>query len=597
MATALEFFQTLYAGIGAGWIEIRPLLDDEDPRRSTDQGKQLQYAARRWFTWPKDAKKAAQYAASISGKDFHVYFGVALRKNEKGGAKDDVGCATAAFADIDFKDVSREEVHKILAAFPFKPSIAIKSGNGVHLYWLLKDPVFKSGFARLEQVNLALLLLCQAQRGPQDVSRILRVPGTANIKPKYGTPHPTAEVSWWQPDLRHSLEEIAHALNVPELGQVPQVPATVPPGKIGPPDQASSQKTPPTQQPGRPVPSRELGPELTQRLAELLTGIWFNGHRHQLSMYIAGILAHAGYLETSALRLVSAVCQLANDAEAQDRDRAVRDTYQKHLAGLPVAGAPTLEKMIDEFPGILKEKARKIYEIVRKSIPKDEKKSLDDNGPAPNFELKKVIKFDSRPARYTAIVTKDETDWEIPCDSDTLQNFYAFRRSFFEHTPNLMLPKIKDWRWEKMLAEAPREIREAPKEARPEGAIETALEEFLEDARENPELGLLKSTPGYDEESSYFRLEAFKRFLKDRGSRFEEELLLDHIRHLGWKSGVKRFGPKTQRLWVKAVHRNGKAAGPAKEPDLFGGNGRPEPEKNPLHIAHEGPSQDEGHKK
>ena len=159
------FFEALYSDVGAGYIEIRPLLDGSDPKSKTEEGMRLEARARRWFLWPRETAACARHCADLDGR-FHVYFGVALRKRDGGGRKADVGCATAVFADVDFKDVHKDAAHAALKEFPLAPSACVRSGNGVHVYWFLSEPVFESRFAELERVNRAALVRVGAQVGP-----------------------------------------------------------------------------------------------------------------------------------------------------------------------------------------------------------------------------------------------------------------------------------------------------------------------------------------------------------------------------------------------------------------------------------------------
>src|SRR5438270_577073 len=47
----------------------------------------------------------------------------------------------ALYADIDFKNVPREECDKILGEMPVPPDVIVMSGGGYHTYWLLAEPV------------------------------------------------------------------------------------------------------------------------------------------------------------------------------------------------------------------------------------------------------------------------------------------------------------------------------------------------------------------------------------------------------------------------------------------------------------------------
>lgn len=345
-AHALRFLNGLYKGVGAGFIEIRPLLDSSDPHHHTEVGARMEGRARRWFAWPIEAAACAEYCTSISGGDLHVYFGAALRRRHGGGTKADIGCATAVFADIDFKDVPKESAQEALRKIPFEPSICVRSGNGVHVYWLLRDPIYTSGFAELERVNREVLLAVRAQVGPQNVDRLLRVPGTANIKPKYGAPKPIAEVSHWKPDLSYRLEEFTAAFP--------------PRPEMGPPKRAFSPA------PASTLPAAELPEEKIRKMAHYLTEIWVTGFRHYEALHVGGWCAHAGFDEASAVALIQAVCEEASDEEASNRIGAVRDSYRKYEAGLPVAGFPALLELVkDSFPPVFITRMALVLEIMR----------------------------------------------------------------------------------------------------------------------------------------------------------------------------------------------------------------------------------------
>jgi len=542
----------LYQGVGGSFIEIRPLLDGSDPRKKSDEGPRLEASLRKFFAVEKDgALHASTYCLSLCGPKpmgLHVYFGVGLRAKPGKGTKDNIGCVTAAFADIDFKHVPKDKAISNLKALPFKPSIVVLSGNGAHVYWLLEYPAFQSKLPILEALNRKILEACGAQVGTQDATRILRVPGTPNVKPEYPDPKPLAQVVLFEPARRYALEAMSEHFKVSNT----HFPPSAPPPEAS---QASGGGVPlPTPQT---APAREMSQELIQKLAELLTGIWIESYRHYLSVYLAGALAHAGYSQDSATRLIRVVCSLASDGELPDREKAVQGTYQKFVSGEPVAGSPTIEEMIGQFPEVVREKAKKVYEIVKKSIPKEARRGRDR---APDFQITKMVKFDSRPARW---ICSGETcggrKFEVECDTQVLANYLLFQIAVFEQS-HIMLGELKKDTWRRAIGAIQNiEVRETPKEAKPSGAIETALDEFLETAKLNPELGLLRVYPGYDEDSQFMRMDAFRKTLREHGVKVDENLLFDTIKALGWRSGSKRFGDKVQRLWVKNAPKNGQS--------------------------------------
>lgn len=346
---ARAFFEALYAPVGAGYVEIRPLLDGSDPRRHTEEGMRLEARARRWFLWPREADACMKHCASLDGL-FHVYFGVSLRKGDGGGRKADVGCATAVFADVDFQDVPRDAAHAALKAFPLAPSVCVRSGNGVHVYWFLSEPVFESRFVELERVNRAALVQAGARTGPQNVDRLLRVPGTANIKAAYPAPKPVAEVSWWRPETRHRLEDFTTAFPAPPL----------------------SERSAPLQPENCPFVLRSLEvPESSLRkTAQILSEVWVPGFRHYLALHVGGWCAHAGFNSDSALRLMEMICEIAGDEEERDRLEAVRDSYRKSAAGEKVAGFTALLALVkDSFPQAFASRAAAVLEAARAGAP------------------------------------------------------------------------------------------------------------------------------------------------------------------------------------------------------------------------------------
>ena len=109
-ATPKEFFEALWSGVGAGFIELRPLVKGGQP--SGD---------RAWFAWPGEIDA---FLAKALPTKANVYFGVGLRKEHGKGKAEDVGSLTAVWADIDYKQTPKEKVFETLKGFPLRPSMA-----------------------------------------------------------------------------------------------------------------------------------------------------------------------------------------------------------------------------------------------------------------------------------------------------------------------------------------------------------------------------------------------------------------------------------------------------------------------------------------
>jgi hypothetical protein len=127
--------------------------------------------------------------------DLDVYFGVSGRDG-KGGKAENLTDLRALFVDVDFKTTPVPEASlriALLDALGAPPSVIVHSGGGLHLYWLLLQPLdLRTEPARTRAKNL-LRYLCAACAGDlvsAEPVRILRLPGTNNRKPEYGAPRP-----------------------------------------------------------------------------------------------------------------------------------------------------------------------------------------------------------------------------------------------------------------------------------------------------------------------------------------------------------------------------------------------------------------------
>jgi len=157
----IEFFQTLYQFCD-GYIELRPLPNAND---------------RIFLHCTDDLGQIATFCETQ--KSSHLYFGVATRDGNGGKAENviDVPCV---WCDADFNKVPKEVISSSLKRFPFKPSIIVESGGGVHLYWLLKEP--SREYATIEDINRRITSQLKGDINSCDIARILRIPNTINHK-------------------------------------------------------------------------------------------------------------------------------------------------------------------------------------------------------------------------------------------------------------------------------------------------------------------------------------------------------------------------------------------------------------------------------
>ena len=168
MITQKQFFEILFKDT-KGYIEIRTILE----------GKVKQS----WYEI-EEINRLLYELKKPSFLKTNVYFGVCARGSQEGKEKN-VCQVNCLWVDIDAKNIKEKEViKKKLEAFKPEPSIIVSSGNGYHCYWLLdKSEMINSQeeIDRLKGYNKGLAAELRADK-TFDLSRVLRVPGTKNLK-------------------------------------------------------------------------------------------------------------------------------------------------------------------------------------------------------------------------------------------------------------------------------------------------------------------------------------------------------------------------------------------------------------------------------
>jgi hypothetical protein len=151
-------------------------------------------------------------------RDRNYWIGTALRKSDKGGKKVDCLALPGLYSDVDYGQDGHRKKNKwqikgkalaVIQAFPLRPSILIHSGGGFQPYWVLKEPfgLENGNYAQVEAIMKGLALALGGDVGTQDISRILRLPGTFNMK-LAGKPRPV-EIVWCEPERVYNLADFA----------------------------------------------------------------------------------------------------------------------------------------------------------------------------------------------------------------------------------------------------------------------------------------------------------------------------------------------------------------------------------------------------
>jgi hypothetical protein len=116
----------------------------------------------------------------------HIYVGVNPRKKEGGKSDADVSLARLVWVDVDnFEDIDFTLRTVSDCGLP-APSMVVSSGRGLHLYWLLDDPVEDlAKWTRMQKGIIKRLVdagFDQVDTVIHNPSRIMRMPGTVNHK-------------------------------------------------------------------------------------------------------------------------------------------------------------------------------------------------------------------------------------------------------------------------------------------------------------------------------------------------------------------------------------------------------------------------------
>jgi len=158
---------------------------------------------------PAGLGRAAEKLVQQAERDTDVYVNAAVFRFSEDpaphvrGTEADVAALVALWLDVDVagpghagEDLppSTEAALEAMADYPLRPTLAVSSGHGLHLWWLLKEPLEISAD---EDRAEAKLLVAEVQAGIRsavfgqrgwrlddtaDLARCLRVPGTLNFK-------------------------------------------------------------------------------------------------------------------------------------------------------------------------------------------------------------------------------------------------------------------------------------------------------------------------------------------------------------------------------------------------------------------------------
>ena len=165
-----------------------------------------------WLRRDEIVSRQGELAEFARCERANVYFGVCPRPNRGDSHDEQIQIVRCLWADVD--DVTASEVRERWESSQVpSPSIVVNSGSGIHGYWLL-DRDIRSVEGR-SRITAMLPRFYRSFGGDhvQNLSRILRPPGTVNFKDvRNGRPSRPCTLLSCQPELRYPLEAFARWL-------------------------------------------------------------------------------------------------------------------------------------------------------------------------------------------------------------------------------------------------------------------------------------------------------------------------------------------------------------------------------------------------
>ena len=178
----VALFETLFEGC-KGYLEIRTISPDKEVKQ--------------YYYKPKELKRLINDLKTF--ENTNIYFGVCPRSERKGDEAH-IKEIRALWVDLDTGGL------EVLKTFKPTPSMIISSGNGYHLYWLLNRIYEVKNEATLLSFKGYTKGLAEHLKGDSafDLSRVLRVPGTLNLKDKKAK---EVKLVAFSPEKRYKLSQ------------------------------------------------------------------------------------------------------------------------------------------------------------------------------------------------------------------------------------------------------------------------------------------------------------------------------------------------------------------------------------------------------
>lgn len=208
-----EFFQQLYHVMPRGFSAVTFLAPE-----GVAPPRGMQRSITNFKPLPMQSEiDLTRKILPMNERGYSVYFRVMVQSTAHGvetrikdgfeypyyprGKADESIYTRALWGEIDFKDFGSEtDARKYLDNLKYAPSMVVRSGGGLHLYWLLREILATNGGATdgfppnvrvtpldAKALKRTLKGIAVAMKGDTKVAelgRIMRLPGTVNTKPE-----------------------------------------------------------------------------------------------------------------------------------------------------------------------------------------------------------------------------------------------------------------------------------------------------------------------------------------------------------------------------------------------------------------------------
>ncbi|MGV8057790.1 MAG: AAA family ATPase [Smithellaceae bacterium] len=236
------------------------------------------------------------------------------------------------WVDIDFKkDDDEAKAQQKIDKFSLKPSIIVNSGKGYHLYWILQTPAKQDDIQKIEEINRKLVFHFDGDKASTEAARILRLPGTYNIK--------------YNPPILATTEQINQntVYNLSDFDFLPLPPSS-------------------------PQPAAMVNP--TSQFTKLLDGV-FEGSRHTTLVSLASHYREKRLPEDETQCLLALWnCKNKPPLEEKELIDTIKYNYSHYLQNKVATGLEAGDSYsLEDCSQIIERTAMRVSDLINKQFP------------------------------------------------------------------------------------------------------------------------------------------------------------------------------------------------------------------------------------